>query len=94
MMGANLLLPLSGLVLAALAWAAGSVWLAGVTPIAASFAPLETARALLALLQGAELWEHVAVSLERCCWGFRSGCSPACRPCSRAARRRCSSLPG
>ena len=38
MMGANLLLPLSGLVLAALAWAAGSVWLAGVTPIAASFA--------------------------------------------------------
>ena len=65
MMGANLLLPLSGLVLAALAWAAGSVWLAGVTPIAASFAPLETARALLALLQGAERWEHVAVSLER-----------------------------
>ena len=70
MMGANLLLPLSGLVLAALAWAAGSVWLAGVTPIAASFAPLETARALLALLQGAELWEHVAVSLERVAVGL------------------------
>ncbi|MBL0283786.1 MAG: ABC transporter permease [Zoogloea sp.] len=69
-MGANLLLPLSGLVLAALAWAAGSVWLAGVTPIAASFAPLETARALLALLQGAELWEHVAVSLERVAVGL------------------------
>ena len=70
MMSANLLLPLSGLVLAALAWAAGSVWLAGVTPIAASFAPLETARALLALLQGAELWEHVAVSLERVAVGL------------------------
>ncbi len=70
MMGANLLLPLSGLVLAALAWAAGSVWLAGVTPIAASFAPLETARALLALLQGAELWEHVVVSLERVAVGL------------------------
>ena len=70
MMGANLLLPLSGLVLAALAWAAGSVWLAGVTPIAASFAPLETARALLALLQGAERWEHVAVSLERVAVGL------------------------
>lgn len=70
MMGANLLLPLSGLVLAALAWAAGSVWLAGVTPIAASFAPLETARALFALLQGAELWEHVAVSLERVAVGL------------------------
>ena len=70
MMGANLLLPLSGLVLAALAWAAGSVWLAGVTPIAAGFAPLETARALLALLQGAELWEHVAVSLERVAVGL------------------------
>jgi len=69
-MGANLLLPLSGLVLAALAWAAGSVWLAGVTPIAASFAPLETARALLALLQGAELWEHVVVSLERVAVGL------------------------
>ena len=53
-----------------LAWAAGSVWLAGVTPIAASFAPLETARALLALLQGAELWEHVAVSLERVAVGL------------------------
>ena len=61
MMGANLLLPLSGLVLAALAWAAGSVWLAGVTPIAASFAPLETARALLALLQVS--LERVAVGL-------------------------------
>lgn len=61
----NVLLPFVGLLAAALLWAAGAGWLTSVTPIAASFAPLPTLEALWLLLQGHDLWEHVAISLQR-----------------------------
>lgn len=61
----RLLLPCSGLLAAALLWAAGAGWLGAVTPIAASFAPLATVDALAQLLQGRDLWEHMGVSLQR-----------------------------
>lgn len=64
-MGAAFLLPFVGLLAAALLWAAGSGWLTAVTPVAASFAPLPSLEALVHLLQGRDLWEHVSISLQR-----------------------------
>lgn len=64
------LLPLAGLLAAALLWAAGAGWLGAVTPVAASFSPGPTAEALLQLLQGRDLWEHVALSLQRVAVGL------------------------
>jgi NitT/TauT family transport system permease protein len=64
-MVANLLLPLAGLLAAALLWAVGAGWLASHTPVAASFAPVPAFEALLQLLQGRDLWTHVGISLQR-----------------------------
>ena len=64
-MVANFLLPLSGLLAAALLWAIGAGWLAAQTPVAASFAPVPAFEALLQLLQGRDLWTHVGISLQR-----------------------------
>ncbi|MBL8453419.1 MAG: ABC transporter permease [Zoogloea sp.] len=69
-MALNLLLPLAGLLAAALLWAAGAGWLTGVTPVATAFAPLATGEALLQLVQGRDLWEHVGVSLQRVAVGL------------------------
>lgn len=69
-MGVNLLLPLAGLAIAALLWAAGAGWLVSVTPVASAFAPLATGEALITLLQGRDLWEHALVSLQRVAVGL------------------------
>ena len=47
----GLLLPLAGLLAAALLWAAGAGWMETTTPVASAFAPTATAEALQALLQ-------------------------------------------
>lgn len=64
------LLPLWGVALAVLLWELGVRALAQRTPIAAAFAPLEAARAGIALLASGELWPHVGVSLERVAIGL------------------------
>lgn len=64
-MSERLLLPLAGLALALVLWAAGVHLLAQSTPIAAHFAPLEALRALGRLLLDPLVWEHIRVSLGR-----------------------------
>ena len=69
-MASRLLLPLAGLLLAVLGWAAGAVWLAHGMPIASAFAPLESAASLWQLVSAGELWSHVVVSLKRVAVGL------------------------
>lgn len=57
--------PLVGFALALVLWQLGVMALQAGTPIAAAFAPLDTARALRELLAGSDIWIHVAVSLKR-----------------------------
>jgi NitT/TauT family transport system permease protein len=66
----GLLLPLAGLLAAALLWAAGASWMGSTTPVASAFAPTATAEALQALLFGSDLWAHVAFSLQRIAVGL------------------------
>ena len=66
----GLLLPLAGLLAAALLWAAGAGWMGSTTPVASAFAPTATAEALQALLFGSDLWAHVAFSLQRVAVGL------------------------
>jgi NitT/TauT family transport system permease protein len=58
-------LPLIGFGAALLLWHAGIAALQRNTPIAATFAPLEAASALLHLLQGPDIWRDVGISLRR-----------------------------
>ncbi|MDO9596518.1 MAG: ABC transporter permease [Azoarcus sp.] len=69
-MPSRILLPLGGLALAALLWAAGTAVLAANTPILAHFAPLEAFRALGRLVLDPILWEHILVSLQRVAVGL------------------------
>lgn len=66
----RLTLPLAGLALAAVLWAAGAALLARETPIAAHFGPMPAVQALATLLFDPLLWEHVAVSLQRVAVGL------------------------
>lgn len=61
----RLLLPALGLTVALLLWAAGVAGLERATPIAAAFSPLNAALALATLLQGGDIWLHIALSLKR-----------------------------
>jgi NitT/TauT family transport system permease protein len=61
----RLLLPALGLTAAVLLWAAGVAGLERTTPIAAAFSPQNAALALVALLQGGDIWLHIALSLKR-----------------------------
>lgn len=67
---AGVLFPFAGLLAAGLAWSAGAGWLVSVTPVATAFAPLATFEALQQLVQGSDLWTHVAVSLQRVAVGL------------------------
>ena len=66
----GLLLPLAGLLAAALLWSAGAGWMGSTTPVASAFAPTATAEALQALLLGSDLWAHMAFSLQRVAVGL------------------------
>ncbi|MCK9508707.1 MAG: ABC transporter permease, partial [Pigmentiphaga sp.] len=59
------LLPLSGLAMAVALWAVGILMLESRTPIANTFSPLASGKALLSLLGSGELWPHVVASLKR-----------------------------
>ena len=61
----RLLLPATGLLVAALLWAAGTAALTGVTPVAASFSPQATLPALWQLLGDPWFWKHIVLSLQR-----------------------------
>jgi NitT/TauT family transport system permease protein len=63
-------LPLLGFIVAVIAWHAGVVALQHAIPVAAAFSPLNAAQALLAMLQDAYVWHHVAVSLKRVAIGL------------------------
>jgi NitT/TauT family transport system permease protein len=58
-------LPVLGIVVAVLLWAAGVAALEAQTPIAAAFSPLNTARAFMEMISGRDIWLHVALSLKR-----------------------------
>lgn len=64
------LLPLAGFAAVILLWSLGAALLARSTPLGAHFAPLAALQALVALLQGGLLWEHMAVSLKRVVFGL------------------------
>ena len=64
------LYPAAGIALAVLLWALGVSVLEARTPIAAAFAPLATAQAFVAMVQGPDIWLHVAVSLKRVAVGL------------------------
>lgn len=66
----SLLPPLAGLAAAALLWAAGTAWLAGVSPIAAAFSPLAALRAFEPLFGDSYIWTHIGVSLKRVAVGL------------------------
>jgi len=61
----NIVLPLAGLALAVLLWNLGVIALEMRTPIAAAFSPWNTAQALVRLLEGHDIWVHMALSLKR-----------------------------
>ncbi|MBJ7312195.1 ABC transporter permease [Rugamonas sp. CCM 8940] len=61
----RLALPLLGFAVALLLWQFGIAALQRDTPIAAAFAPLPAAEALLQLLQGPDIWRDVGLSLRR-----------------------------
>ncbi len=61
----RLALPLLGFGVALLLWQFGVAALQRDTPIAAAFAPLDAAEALLRLLQGPDIWRDVGLSLRR-----------------------------
>ena len=61
----RLLLPASGLLVAALLWAAGTAALTGVTPVAAAFSPQAALPALWQLLADPWFWKHILLSLQR-----------------------------
>jgi len=58
-------LPLAGFGVALLLWQLGVMVLQRDTPIAAAFAPLQAAQALLQLLQAGDIWRDVGLSLRR-----------------------------
>lgn len=64
-MKGRFLWPLVGFAIALVLWQVGVMLLAAGTPIAAAFSPANTARALVQLLAGRDIWLHVAVSLKR-----------------------------
>ncbi|NMG36065.1 ABC transporter permease subunit [Azoarcus sp. TTM-91] len=64
------LLPLAGLLLAALLWALATALMARNTPIAAQFSPQRAFPALAGLLVDPYLWEHVGLSLQRVAVGL------------------------
>ncbi|WP_409567786.1 ABC transporter permease [Rugamonas sp. DEMB1] len=61
----RLALPLLGFGVALLLWQFGVAALQRDTPIAAAFAPLDAAEALLRLLRGPDIWRDVGLSLRR-----------------------------
>lgn len=58
-------LPLAGFAVALLLWAVGVAALERQMPIAAAFAPLSAAQALVDLLRGHDIWVHMGLSLRR-----------------------------
>lgn len=58
-------LPIAGLVIATGLWALGTASLSARMPIAEAFAPWPSALALRQMLGSADLWAHVATSLQR-----------------------------
>jgi NitT/TauT family transport system permease protein len=62
---ARALLPVVGIALAIVLWSLGVAALEARTPIAAAFAPLATGQAFIDMVQGPDIWHHVAVSLKR-----------------------------
>ncbi|MDB5921006.1 MAG: transporter permease [Massilia sp.] len=64
-MAGRLLWPLAGFALALVLWSLGVTALEASTPIAAAFAPLNTAHAFGEMVTGRDIWLHVAVSLKR-----------------------------
>ena len=62
---ARFLWPLAGFAIAIVLWSWGVQALEQRTPIAAMFAPLDTARAFIDMVQGPDIWQHVLVSLKR-----------------------------
>ncbi|MCU4120026.1 ABC transporter permease [Variovorax sp. N23] len=61
----RILLPGAGIVAALLLWWLGSHLLTARTPVATAFAPWPSAKALAALLAGADIWYHARLSLQR-----------------------------
>jgi len=61
----RVLLPAAGFALAVVLWSVGVSALEARTPIAAAFAPTNTAHALWDLVTGRDIWLHVALSLKR-----------------------------
>ncbi|WP_317202333.1 ABC transporter permease [Janthinobacterium sp.] len=64
------LMPLIGLAVALLLWAAGVASLEKSMPIAAAFAPRNAALALLELVRGRDIWVHIWLSLQRVAVGL------------------------
>jgi NitT/TauT family transport system permease protein len=62
--------PLLGFIVALLLWTAGITLLENRVPIAAAFSPFNTARALADLVQGRDIWVHIALSLRRVAIGL------------------------
>ena len=58
-------LPLLGFAAAVVLWSCGVAALQKNMPIAAAFAPTSAAQALIALLQGHDIWVHIGLSLRR-----------------------------
>lgn len=63
-------LPVAGMLAIGLLWWAGSVALAQRTPVATAFGPWPTLQALAALLAGADIWQHMLLSLQRVAIGL------------------------
>ena len=63
--GLHRLLPLAGLLVVLVLWWGGAVALTARTPVAAAFAPWPTGEALVGLLAGADIWQHMRLSLQR-----------------------------